>query len=134
MENITETRRKINEFCNRTGKYAPDAYEFVTSCVVEQSGRMNPPRHLSALEVVQGIQKKLSAEFGCLAGEVTEYWQMQTSNDVGEIVFDLIDLQILNASEDDKRSDFDLDMPLVETPQKNFRYKTKSDMEIPKIV
>lgn len=131
---ITETRRKINEFCSRTGKYAPDAYEFVTNCVFEQSDSMNPPRHLSALEVVQGIQKKLSADFGCLAGEVTAFWQMQTSNDVGEIVFDLIDLRILNAAEDDKRSDFDLDLPLVETPLKSFRYKPISDMEIPKIV
>ncbi|MBR2357338.1 MAG: hypothetical protein IKA65_04865 [Lentisphaeria bacterium] len=131
MQNMSETRRKINEFYERSGKYAPDAYEFVTGAVIEQVNRLDPPRHLSALEVLQGLKKQLADEFGILTALILESWNIQSASDIGEIVFDLINLQILSASAEDKRSDFDVEFKLVDQPRR--RRKKRLDLEIPEI-
>ena len=130
MQNISDTRRKINDFCSKSGKYAPDAYEFITSCVIEQVNALDKVRHLSAEELLRGLKKQLQDNFGFLACNVLENWNIKTASDIGEIVFDLIGLNILSASEDDKRSDFELGMPLTD-PQP--RRKTDLKMEIPQI-
>ena len=130
MLNSSETRRKIDNFCAQTGKYHPDAYEFITSCVIAQVNSLEKARHLSARELLEGLKKQIHANFGFLADNVLESWHIKTPSDIGEIVFDLIELNILSASEDDKRSDFDIAMPL--TDPETVR-KIAPQMEIPKI-
>ena len=64
------------------------------------------------------------------AANVLEAWDINTASDIGEIVFDLIDLNILSAADDDKRSDFDIALAL--TDPVHIR-KTTPQMEIPQI-
>ncbi len=130
MQNSSETRRKINDFYAQTGKYHPDAYEFITSCVIEQVNSLEKARHLSAVELLDGLKNQLYRNFGFLAANVLEAWDINTASDIGEIVFDLIDLNILSAADDDKRSDFDIALAL--TDPVHIR-KTTPQMEIPQI-
>lgn len=130
MQNKSITQLKISEYCARCGKYPPDAYEFVTDCVIRQVNSQAAPRHLTALELLQGLSKQLEAEFGLLAGEVLKNWQIKTASDIGEIVFDLIKLNILSASADDRREDFDIEFSFHTAP--SFRNK-HCNREIPKI-
>ena len=130
MLNSSETRRKIDEFYAQSGKYHPDAYEFITACVIEQVNSLEKARHLSALELLNGLKKQFHGNFGFLADNVLEAWKIKTPSDIGEIVFDLIALNILSASDDDKRSDFDIVLPL--TDPENVR-KIAPQMEIPQI-
>lgn len=131
MQKLSETRRKINAHCDNKDKFPPDAYEFVTMCVIEQVNALEQPRHLSALELLQGMQKQFADNFGVLANMVAENWNIRTASDIGEIVFDLIELKILSASDEDKRSDFDIDYCFF-PPIKKSR-KKKLNREIPKI-
>ena len=133
MQKNHETRRKIEEFCEQNGKYAPDAYEFVTNCVVSQVNSLTEARHLSALELLEGIAKQLKDSFGFLAGEILECWQIKTASDIGEIVFDLIGMNILSASPDDRRSDFDIDYPLTMPIEPYKLRKSNTTLEIPQI-
>ena len=130
MQKISETRRKIDEFCGTYGKYAPDAYEFVTKCVIAQVNSLDAVRHLSAREVIRYIADQLDDRFGILAGNVLEEWKIKTASDIGEIVFDLISLQILSASADDRRADFDIDFPLVSCHRERTTFVR---LEIPQI-
>ena len=72
MQELSSTRRKINEHCGVKDKFPPDAYEFVTACVIEQVNALEQPRHLSALELLQGIQKQFIDNFGPLAEMVVD--------------------------------------------------------------
>ncbi len=130
MQNISENRRKINELYQRSGKYHPDAYEFITSCVIEQVNALPEPRHLSAAELLTGLKKQFQSNFGFLAADVLDSWGIKSASDIGEIVFDLISLNILSASDDDKRCDFDLEFNLTEPPCLR---KASPNMEIPQI-
>ena len=130
MQKISDTRRKINDFYAQTGKYSPDAYECVTACVIDQVRRMDNPRHLSAREVLDGIVKSLPKEFGAVAFLVLEQWKIANASDIGEIVFDLIELGILSASAEDRRSDFNIDYPLYHPLRRKINL---SALEMPKI-
>lgn len=130
MQNISENRRKINELYQRSGKYHPDAYEFITSCVIDQVNNLPRARHLSAAELLAGLKKQLHSNFGFLAADVLDSWGIKSASDIGEIVFDLISINILSASEDDKRCDFDLQFNLTEPPCLR---KASPNMEIPQI-
>ena len=130
MQNISETRRKINEFCQHSGKFHPDAYEFITACVIEQINNLEQIRHLSAEELLGGLKKQLQQKFGFLAGNVLDLWNIRSSADIGEIVFDLIHINILSAADDDKISDFDINFDLIDpaTPSNHKHFP-----EIPQI-
>ena len=130
MQNISDTRRKINEFCQQSGKFPPDAYEFITACVIEQINRLEKIRHLSAEELLSGLKVQLKQKFGFLAADVLNEWNIKTAADVGEIIFDLIHINILSAADDDKLSDFEINFCL--TDQISIR-KFEHIPEIPKI-
>ena len=114
MQNISDTRRKIDEFCQQSGKYPPDAYEFITSCVIEQINTLEQIRHLSAQELLAGLKKQLREKFGFLAGNVLDLWNIKSASDVGQIIFDLIHINILSAADDDKQSDFEINFSLTD--------------------
>lgn len=130
MQKFSENRRKINDFYAQTGKYHPDAYEFITDCVITQISNMPEARHLTAREVLDGVAERCRSEFGAVGFMVMQRWGVKSASDVGEIVFDLIGLQILSASEDDRRSDFNIDYRLFPEVRK---VKNFSTMEIPQI-
>ena len=130
MQNISETRRKINEFCQHSGKFPPDAYEFITSCVIEQINNLEEIRHLSAEELLAGLKKQLQDKFGFLAGNVLDLWNIKSASDIGEIIFDLIHINILSAADDDKQSDFEINFPLTEQVRSR---KREHILEIPQI-
>ena len=131
MQKLSETRRKINTFCGESGKYQPDAYEFITDCVINRISALSTARHLTALELLQALRKQLDVHFGALTGLILEEWKIHSASDIGEIVFDLIDLNILSAADDDKRSDFDIDYPPY-PPAENQLQETTS-FALPKI-
>ena len=130
MSNKSESRRKIEEHCFASGKYTPDAYEFITRSVIDQVSSLSAPRHLSAREVLQGVQDQLTDSFGFLTVEILRDWKIRTASDIGEIIFDLIALGILAASEDDKRSDFDIDFSLLPPPPLR---ECSAQLEVPQI-
>lgn len=129
MPQKNENRHKIEEHCLVSGKYTPDAYEFITASVISQVRQLTEHRHLSAAEVLSGINRKLNEDFGFLAPEILKEWRIRSASDIGEIIFDLIELGILAASEDDKRSDFDIDFSLLPPMIK----RTAARMEAPQI-
>jgi uncharacterized repeat protein (TIGR04138 family) len=131
MSEVSKMRRMIiQDFFDQHGKYAPDAYEFVTRAVIEQVDALEQHRHLTALEVLQNLRRQLDAEFGWLASAVLAEWKINCASDIGEIIYDLIEMHILSAAEDDKRSDFDIDFNLQE--QNPYR-KVSAPAEVPKI-
>ena len=131
MKKYSETRRKIDEFYHQRGKYAPDAYEFITDCVIRQVSALHEPRHLSARELLLGLKTQMQSAFGFMAATVLREWKISSASDIGEIVFDLINLGILSASEEDQRGDFDIDFDLLPLPPEQNR--PFSEQEIPQI-
>jgi uncharacterized repeat protein (TIGR04138 family) len=88
-------------------RFASDAYAFVMDSLEVTMRRIGQRRHVSAEELVGGLCANARQRFGLFAYTVLSKWGMTTSDDVGEIVFQLIDAGILSRQESDRRTDFD---------------------------
>jgi uncharacterized repeat protein (TIGR04138 family) len=61
---------------------------------------------VTAPELVDGLCHAARRRFGMLAGLVLERWGLRNGDDVGEIVFQLIERGVLSRREEDAREDF----------------------------
>ena len=63
-------------------------------------------RHLAGQELLGAIIRLARAEFGALAPTVFEEWGVRTAEDVGHIVFQLVEARQLSARPEDSLADF----------------------------
>lgn len=94
-------------------RYRREAYGFVVAAlghVVQAlpSERLEDPerRHLSGQELVLGLVRLARREFGLLAPTVFREWGLHESEDVGRVVFQLVQSGELSARPEDTMDDF----------------------------
>lgn len=94
-------------------RYRPEAYRFVVAALgsIVQSlpeDRLSDPerRHLSGRELLRGVILLAHEEFGSLAPTVFREWGVTSGEDVGRIVFQLVDSGQLSARPEDTMQDF----------------------------
>ena len=119
---------EITDIIRRDGRYAYEAYEFVfeaLSHTQQMVGRVpvggeapGEEHHVSGKEILEGAVDLAREEFGFLARTVFHQWGLRRTDDLGEIVFNLIEAGLLSKTDTDNRADFhdvfDLDRALSE--------------------
>ncbi|MDD4817744.1 MAG: hypothetical protein PHI85_07225 [Victivallaceae bacterium] len=121
---------KLARFAAIESRYSPGACDFVVRAVEVTAARLKKPRHLTATELLSGIARFARSEFGVFDADVFNAWGVHKPSDFGNIVYSLIGAGMLSAGENDRREDFDLDIPLT-LPQE--RPVPITTAEIPKI-
>ncbi len=96
----------VERIRSRDARYARDAYAFVMDSLDFTMRLVGERRHVSAAELVRGLCANAKHRFGLFAHTVLAKWGLETSDDVGEIVFQLIEAGILSRQESDARADF----------------------------
>jgi uncharacterized repeat protein (TIGR04138 family) len=123
----------LAELVRRDPRYAYEAYEFLFAALHHTQQRLGrahtlepgedpgPEHHVSGRELLEGVRDLALREFGLMARTVFRLWGVERTDDFGEIVFNLIDANLLSRTPSDSRDDFcdvfDLDEALV----RNFR-------------
>lgn len=108
---------RIAELAEADDRYTPEAYHFVFQALdfvlerEENHGRadgrtLSSDRHIAATDLLSGLRDFALAQYGPLARLVLERWGIHSTEDFGEIVFGLVDCQLLNKQETDRKSDF----------------------------
>ena len=94
-------------------RYRREAYGFVVGALGVTVGalplerRRDPARrHLSGGELLHGIAALARREFGFLAPTVFSEWGVHSGEDIGRIVFQLVECQQLSVSAEDSLEDF----------------------------
>jgi len=97
----------------RDPRYARPAFAFVMAALghvvqaLPEERRADPARrHLSGGELLDGLVTLARTEFGVLAPTVFEEWGVRRGEDVGQIVFDLVESGQLSARPEDSIADF----------------------------
>jgi uncharacterized repeat protein (TIGR04138 family) len=62
--------------------------------------------HVGAQELLESVRQYAILEFGCLTGCVFEAWGIIDAEDVGKMVFHLIDHKLLGKRDSDRPDDF----------------------------
>ena len=101
----------VFEICKKDPRYNPDAYFFLVEAldVTVKDIRKNQPdhgRHVTGKELLEGIRDFALDEFGPMAFTVFAEWGVHTTQDFGEIVFNLVESGRLGKTETDSREDF----------------------------
>ena len=63
-------------------------------------------RHVGGRELIVGIKDYAADQFGPMATLVFERWGVRSASDFGDVVFNLIDVELLSRRESDSRLDF----------------------------
>ncbi|MAF26794.1 MAG: hypothetical protein CME07_02890 [Gemmatimonadetes bacterium] len=97
----------MRELLARDKRYHARAYVFVREAVAYASQVVYATgTHVSGRELLEAIRLYALDRFGLLAEAVFEEWGVRSTEDFGEIVFNLIDAEILSKTDEDSREDF----------------------------
>ena len=92
-------------------RYKPEAYNFVYEALDwtlnnSVEGPCDSEHHVSGQELVEGIRHFALNKFGPLTSIVFSNWGVSRTDDWGEIVFNLIEYDLMGKQESDKKEDF----------------------------
>lgn len=106
----------------RDGRYHERAYLFVLAALEYAQGRLPARRHLSGPELAWACRDFALEQFGLLARTVLEFWGIRATDDLGRIVFLLIDVGLLAQQQTDKIEDFDRVYDFAEVFRSGYRW------------
>lgn len=104
----------VDDIVRRHPDYAPDAYTFMRTALDETSRKLAKRAeapHLTAEELYLGFCSYALEEYGPLAAAVVEHWGINSSADVGSIVYNLIEAGVFGKQDGDTREQFDALIP-----------------------
>lgn len=120
----------LAEVVRRDPRYAYEAYEFVFEALTHsqkmlgrqprpaEGGEAGANQHVTGRELLHGIRDLALREFGLMARTVFHLWGIERTEDFGEIVFNLVESNLMSRTAEDSRQDFhdvfDLDQTLLE--------------------
>ena len=111
----------LESILTRDPRYAADAYIFVRAGLDYTVRRLEKPRHVSGRELLDGIREFALSEFGPMTQTVLNGWGIRRTEDVGEIVFNMVETGLLGKTEKDSRADFANGYSFDEAFRKPFR-------------
>ncbi len=99
--------KAILDIVERDDRYGAEAYHFVFEALdFTLKRRGGGRRHVSGVEIMEGVRLLALENFGFLATPVLFQWGVKSTADFGEIVFNLIGADLLQKTADDSREDF----------------------------
>lgn len=96
----------LHQLRTKHPRFDGKAYLFLLSALHEVMERLDERRHISGAELAGGVRDLALDRFGPMARTVLEYWGVHTTEDLGEIVFAMVECGILTKQDEDSREDF----------------------------
>ena len=107
MKHHTDIWKAIEKISSKDRRYKANAYSFVMSALEQKMASLPSPRHISAVELLEGIRRSALQQFGPMAKEVFNFWGIKDTGDFGNIVYNLIEADLLSKTDDDSIEDFE---------------------------
>ena len=104
-ERIQSVRRRDRRFSRHAYYFVLDALDYTMSRLGKDA-LTGEERHVGGRELLLFIQEFAAEQFGPMAPLVFDRWGIHHSEDFGEIVFNLIDAELLSRRPTDSRLDF----------------------------
>ena len=121
-------RKTIEEIAADDGRYTPEALKFVyeglgaTIRKVKEAQDEDQPRHISPDEFSKGLARLAIDRWGRLSLMVLNCWGVNTTRDLGEIVYLMINHKWMTAQETDTIEDFNEVYNFEQVFEKQFKF------------
>ncbi len=96
----------IERIHDRDPRYREGAYLFVMEAMSYTQRKYGRPRHVSGEELLSGIRELLLKRFGPMTVTVLTHWGIRSTEDFGNVVFNLVDNRVLSKTEEDDIAQF----------------------------
>ena len=111
----------VSNICNKDSRYHCEAYEFVMEALGHAQKKFKKPKHVSGQELLEGIKGLLLQKFGPMTLTVLTHRGIKTTDDFGNIVFNLVEYKILAKDTEDHYESFKNAYDFDEVFNKNYR-------------
>ena len=130
---------ELEEVVRRDPRYAYEAYEFVFAALTHTQrilGRLPPQEatgeqdyHVSGPQLLEGVRDLALREYGLMARTVFRMWGIDHTSDFGEIVFNLVEANLMSKTAQDSRRDFHAVYDLDEALERGYRIEVPQEAE-----
>lgn len=96
----------LEQLQERNPRFDTRAYFFVLAALHSVIHSLDEPRHISGKELAEGVRHMALERFGPMARSVLEHWGIHATEDVGGVVFALVEQGILIKQDGDRPEDF----------------------------
>lgn len=104
--NTPDLNELLKTILQHDPRYKAEAYAFVRGGLDYTVRRMETPRHVSGQELLGGIREYALEQFGPMSKTLLEEWGITRTEDIGEIVFNMVENGLLGKTDEDSREDF----------------------------
>lgn len=106
MSDVPPMVQELRALVRDKRRFALEAYLFLYQSLERSQQLAGERRHVSGGELLDGFRALAGEMFGPLALMVLTSWGLRSTEDVGQMVFDLVERQLMGKTEDDKLEDF----------------------------
>lgn len=98
--------------CREDPRYEIGAYHFIRMALdytlkkIREEDGSRENRHVSGVELSLGIKDFALAQFGPMVPALFKEWGIKSTEDFGEIVFNLVEYEVFGKTENDRKEDF----------------------------
>ena len=96
----------LDQLQERNPRFHARSYEFVLHALHTVIRTLDEPRHITGNELANGVRELALSRYGPLARTVLEHWGIHETEDVGRVVFAMVEQGILVKEDEDDQQDF----------------------------
>lgn len=119
---IAALEARMDALLEREPRYPLLAYQFVREALDDAVSRLPVRRHVSGRELLEALRSFALDKYGPMARTVLNNWGIEAGEDVGRIVFLLIEAGVLSKTDEDTLEDFSGVMRFDEEFEKMYRW------------
>lgn len=98
--------KRDDRFDRGAYNFIREALDFTVKQVGQQPEQSEKMRHVSGRDLCEGAKAYALDQYGPMAGTLLQTWGVRETSDFGEIVYNLVELQVFGTQEDDRPEDF----------------------------
>lgn len=102
----TELLKKVSDIAERDGRYKKESFLFILAALENTIAKLPKRRHLSGQELSSGIVEYAREQYGYMGKLVLNNWGITITGDFGEIVYLMINENLLTRTDEDSKDDF----------------------------
>jgi uncharacterized repeat protein (TIGR04138 family) len=96
----------LDRLQERNPRFHAHSYAFVMAGLQSVIQSLDAPRHISGRELTEGLRELALGRYGLLARTVLEHWGIHETEDIGRVVFAMVEQGILVKEDEDGPEDF----------------------------
>jgi len=96
----------MDQIMLRERRFHEHAYLFILAALEYCQSRLTERRHIGGRELAASCRDLAIERYGVLARHVLDHWGLKATADIGDVVFTLVELNLLISQSTDSRDDF----------------------------